>query len=211
VKPKSSLFRTWLVDRVSDARLYKRKGQTLAERSRYLGVQPDVLEEADQLRQRRLEEVGRFGSRRGVHTAQYHGYTRLVALYVPEKIAIPLDAVCAARHIEFADLARAVVQTLLSGPNNPRWCGKGWLYKGRRLPPVRSPTGKRSELRKFAISVGADIALGDRAERLGVTKTGLIRGALCDVVEGRMKRLIYTDTASMWNDPARYWIGDLKS
>lgn len=208
MKPKSSLFRAWLVDRVSDARLYKRAGQSLAERARYLGVQSDVLEEADQLRRRRLAEVGRFGSSRGV--AQYHGYTRLVSLHVPEKIATVLDAVCAARHIEFADLARAVVQTLLSGPNNPTWRGKGWLYKGERLPPVRARTGKRAEQRKFAISVGADIALGARADRLGATKNGLIRGALCDVAEGRMKRLIYTDTVSMWNDPARYWTGDLK-
>jgi hypothetical protein len=208
VKPRSSLFRTWLVDRVSDARLYKRAGQSLADRARYLGVQPDVLEEADQLRQRRLAEAGRFGSNRG--TAQYHGYTRLVSLYVPERIAAVLDAVCAARHIEFADLARAVVQTLLSGPNNPAWRGNGWLYKGKLLPPVRARGAKRAERRKFSISVGADIALGDRAERLGATKTGLIRGALCDVAEGRMKRLIYTDTTSMWNDPARYWTGELK-
>lgn len=209
MKPKTSLFRAWLVDRVSDARLYKRQGQSLTERARYLGVQPDVLEEADQLRRRKLEEAGRPGSRRAVHTDQYDGYTRMVAVHLPMEIRVPLDAVCATRQIDFADLARAVVQTVLSGPNNPSYCGKGWMYKGKKLPPVRKAGLPRATLRKFAISVGADIALAERAARLGVSKTGLVRGGLIDVVEGRMKRLIYTDTLSMWNDPKRYWTGEL--
>lgn len=198
-----SFFRTWLVQRVSEARIRKSAKMSLEDQAKHLGIQPDVLLEAEAVRKKRIEDAGRQGYRRGVPSNTYYdGYTRRIKLYMPEQILRPLEAVCTARNIDFQDLARAAVQTLLSGPDNPRYAGKGWVYKGKRLTPGRTLA------RCFWVSTGADIALGLRAERAGVTKTGLVRGVLIDVIEGRVKRLLYTDLTSMWNDPSRYWTGE---
>lgn len=214
-RARQSKFRSWLVDRVSEVKIDTRVEGSLEARARYLGVQPDVLEEADALRRARIDAVGRIPNRRGVHTANYDSYTRPILLYLPQEIVEATDAVCAGRNIDFHTLARAAVHTLLSGPNNPQWVGKGWMFHGVRY----GASNQRSRVtkdrryavqRQFLISVGADIALTRRAERLGVTKTGLVRGAISDVLDGRTRQLIYVDTSSMWRDPNRYWTGDLQ-
>jgi len=48
-----------------------------------------------------------------------------------------------------------------------------------------------------------------RAQRLGCTYTGLVRGAIIDLLEGRTKRLIVVaGAAAMWEDESRYWTGN---
>lgn len=208
---RKSLFRAWLVDRVSEARLRKVAGQTLEDRARYLGVQPDVLIEADKRRLERHASVGRFASNREVHgRAAHDAYTYRIQLYMPPVIAKPFDEVCEIKGITASTLGRAVVHTLLLSPNNPRWYGTGWLYKGKLYSEDRCQTGKRapqSVTKQFIISTGADIALRRRAERAGTHKTALVRGAIIDLLEGHTGKLIYSDTGSMYNDPDRYYNG----
>ena len=204
---RQSTFRKWLVDRVSEAQMQIYAGESLADRARRLGVQTDVLVEAEQLRHERLERVGRYASSRSVISSPVRrAYTQQISLYMPAEVEEPLEAIAAQRSLQLQDVARAVVHTLLLGPDNPLWVGRqGWMIGGK----VRM--AGHDNQRKLCVSRGADIALNTRAARLGVSKTGLVRGALCDLIEGRLRRLIYVDVASMWNDPNKYWTGDLIS
>ena len=209
---RKSLFRAWLVDRVSEAKLRKVAGQSLEDRARYLGVQPDVLVEADQRRLERVASVGRFASNREVHgRAAHDSYTCRVRLYMPIVIAKPFDELCQIKGVTTSMLGRAIVQTLLLSAHNPRWYGTGWLYKGKFYTEDRLVTDNGNErssavsvIKQFVISTGADIALRRRAERAGCTKTALVRGAIIDLLEGHTGKLVYADTASMYNDPDRY-------
>jgi hypothetical protein len=201
---RPSRFRAWLVERVSEAKLRLPKDQkTLEDQARYLGVQPDVLEEAATKRSERIEASGHQVSRRDVYAAGHEIYTRVVALYMPPEIRRLLQGICDVRRISMHDLERAATHTLLLSGKLPSYSGKGWFYKGKRYGVG---TGKVKERLKeqFRISVGAYIALTRRAEINGATATGLIRGALIDVLEGRTKQLVYVDTSAMYNDPERY-------
>jgi hypothetical protein len=193
------------VERVSDAKLQVPKDQkTLEGQARYLGVQPDVLEEASAKRRARIEAAGHQVSARDVHGASAHNiYTRRVVLYVPTEIRALLQGLCETRRISVHDLARAATHTLLLSGGIPSYTGKGWFYKGKRYG--LGPATVRLKLQEqFRISVGAYIALNRRAELHGASVSGLIRGALIDVLEGRTRKLVYVDTSSMYNDPERY-------
>lgn len=202
---RPSLFRAWLVERVSEAKLKLPKDQkTLEAQARYLGVQSDVLEEAALARRSRIEAAGHQASGRDVHGIRTHGiYTRSVALYMPDEIRALLKGLCETRRISLHDLARAATHTMLLSGTMPSYTGRGWFYKGKRYGAGTGQAKMRLQ-EKFRISVGAYIALNRRAELNGASATGLIRGALIDVLEGRTRRLVYVDTSSMYNDPERY-------
>lgn len=198
-----SQFRCWLVDRVSEARVHKVAGQSLEDLARYLGVQPDVLEEATKKRHERIEQAGFRATNREVHgRAGHRVYTRVIPLYVPREVMDPIRALCEQRDILPVGLFRAVIHTFLLSSRNPTWQNKGWLYQGKCYSgSISAPGNSKYQVR---ISTGAHIALTRRAEVRGATLTGLVRGAILDMLEGRTKKLIYVDTAGMYNDPHRY-------
>jgi len=106
-------------------------------------------------------------------------------------------------------LLRAIVYTLLTGPDNPRWMGRGWIYDGRREHLKRYQERRWPWVVHLSVTVGAHVALADRAERLHTTKTALIRGAVIDYLEGRMPSVKFVELSEMWEDPKRYWTGEL--
>lgn len=198
-------FRRWLIERIKDTRFSVRSGETLDELAQRLGVQAEVLRVAQAEKAAELARIGRRQagvSKRKVPSPQFE-------IWCPEVIFEEIRDRTSRMGSTATELLRAITHTLLSGPDNPYVLLRGWMYRGARYY-MSPPPGKVWPWKiPVAISHGADAALRRRADRLGTTKTALVRGALVDFLEGRLPGLHYVAVSEMWQDPNRYWTGNL--
>jgi hypothetical protein len=205
-------FRAWLIEKVKRSRWVTRQGDSVEVVARRIGVQPDVLVQA----QAELSEERRRGGKRPVLIGTGRilpGRRKQIDLDLPKVVNDDWLAYCHARDMSGSVVLRSIIHTLLSGPENPTWTGRTWWYRGKthRLSNYAevAARGWWPYNAKTDVSPGAGRALMLRAQRLGCTYTGLVRGAIIDLLEGRTKRLIVVaGAAAMWEDESRYWTGN---
>ena len=216
-------LRRWLIDKLKQSRWAQRRGENIEQLAVRLGVQPDVLSEAQaELDVERrgagrepvaLGEHQRVGSvhAKGGRRRRSDGATKFIELPFPELVYKDWKKLCGLRGVRPAAMLRSLIHTLLSGPRNPSWTGRWWFYHGRRVPldfhGHYKRTGKKwPHLAHTEITHGAAAALTRRADALGATMTALTRGMVIDLLEGRVPRVtIITAPSSMFDDERRYW------
>lgn len=175
-----------------------------------VGVQPDVLRDA----QRRLEEQN---AERGQYGGTALGGSRTVrtgkavpyVLKTPPKVLIDWKAYCTYRDIKSSTLLRSLIHSLLSGPKDPDYVSNRWRYRGRLVTVPPHEHSKTTPYRLDSlISPGSRRALGLRAKRRGCTKTALVRGQVLELLEGKLSSFeIISGPMAMHEDETKYWTG----
>lgn len=206
-----ALFRRWLIEKLKRSRWVAIPGDSVERVSRRLGVHPEALAEAQAEFAEERRKEGKAPAALGTGRA-VQGRRKQIDLDLPEVIQADWQRYCQLRDLSSSVLLRSVIHTLLSGPENPTWTGKGWWYRGRmhRLSNYKKVAAKGwwPHNAKTDLTPGAVRALTIRADTLGCSYTALVRGAMIDLLEGRTRRLnIVTSVATMWEDENRYWTG----
>jgi hypothetical protein len=198
-------FRRWLIDRIKETCFQKYSGESIEELAQRLGVQADVLRTAQAERAEELTAIGRPPIKVG--SARARGSAPQLTLHCPKNIFQEMHVRATRLGVSHGELVRAIANTLLSGPDNPIWLYHCWMFEG-----VRQVIGYKPAQKWYldvALSKGAHVALDQRATRLGTNKTALLRGAITDYLEGRMTGVCFVPVSMMWQDPKRYWTGEL--
>jgi hypothetical protein len=204
VKPDQdeSRFRAWLVQRVKHSRWTSRNCTDLAAVARRLGVQPDVLVDAQSALDAEQEAAGRTSSRIGQRYVQ-HRKPRVFTVDMPPVVFADMKAYCELRQVNPFVVLRSLVVKLLTGTAQPTWLGRGWLYKGQHYPSeshgVRHSVGTD-------VSEGAGEALTIRATVTGVSPSALLRGMVIDLLEGRVVRLTIVNTVAQMPDDVNQYV-----
>jgi hypothetical protein len=200
-------FRRWLIDRLKETRYRIFSGETMDELALRLGVQPDIVRTAQAEKAREMHMLGRERSRRNNFWPGTQ--TRKLPIWCPELVYDVLKRRAEAMRLTPVELTRAILQALLSGPDNPWWLINGWMFQGKRMR-MKRPNGEPWRwVINLTMSLGAYVALARRAERLGVSKTALVRGAIVDYLENRLVHIQILPVSAMWQDANRYWTGEL--
>lgn len=205
-KPDVILFRRWLVDRLKASRWPRDDSATYEEMGRLIGVQPDVLEQAQQ---ELIEEAKSKGRRAPLLGSPNRRVDRFhsVEVLLPKIVHEDWEAYCKRRNLTSADVLRSLVNELLTGPKQPSWINRRCWYRGSLHTLAGSVYGKKWPcFAKTYISGGASRALSQRAQATGTSAAALMRGMVVDLLEGRIKRLtIITEIGSMFDDESKYW------
>jgi hypothetical protein len=193
-------FRTWLVKQLTLTRWSLPIDLDEKEQAKRLGVQVDVIREAQQARDSELKHRGNGGIARG--RRRYIG-SDYCSIYVRIPPAIRKDWVemCAALKLEPSTVLRSLIHQFLSNPLRPQLTSSTWLYRGA---VQRVKKGHECPMVRTRITRGAQQALDTHADNWSVTPTGIIRGLLTDFLEGRTKKLKIVSFAELWGDPDRY-------
>lgn len=176
-----------------------------------IGVQESVLVDAQASLDAEREAAGL--PREEIGTRAQRGKRKIVDLDMPERVFLDWKQYCALRDLTPAVLLRSLIHTLLSGPRNPTWTGKGWLYRGERLELTgyRQYMAQKREwpwAAKTMVTPGAARALQLRADATRAKPTGLVRGMVIDLLEGKLREWhLVPNVAIMWDDESRYWTG----
>jgi hypothetical protein len=205
-----SIFRRWLIDKVKRSRWPTFKDDTPEAIGQRIGVQPEIIIQAQrELAEERIAQ-GKAPLRLGTGRTR-RKKRRWLDIDMPKDVHQDWLLYCRTRDLPASTVLRSLVQTLLSGPENPTWLGRVWRYRGRMLRLVGYKEFMRSGWPynvKTDVPEGAVRALTIRASGLGCTMTALVRGAVIDLLEGRTKRLnIVNSPDAMWEDENRYWTG----
>lgn len=204
-------FRRWLIEKVKRSRWVTYPSDSLEAVARRIGVQPDVLVEAQAELTEERRHDGKLPLKLGTGRVR-QARRKQIDLDVPKPVFDDWLAYCQTRDLPPSVVLRSLIHTLLSGPENPSWTGRAWWYRGKthRLSNY-AEVAKRGWWpynAKTDVTPGAARALALRAQALGCTYTGLVRGAIIDLLEGRTQRLnVVTSASSMWEDETRYWTG----
>lgn len=114
------------------------------------------------------------------------------------------------RDVNRAVLLRSLIHALLTSSENPRWLGRGWVYRGRRevMEGYKAYTSRKKGWPYYALTVipmGVHLALQRRAAVSLTTPTGLVRGQILELLEGRLTKIsMINSTAQLYEDPDRY-------
>lgn len=195
-------FRRWLIDRLKETRFSIFDGYDVRKLAERLGVQTSVLRLAQSEKADELLAAGRKYS--GVERTQSRTSVQ-ISIWMPPLIREDLELRAQRMQCTAAEITRAIAHTLLSGPDNPVVLGRQWWYHGESHPWKRDNAARIDT----TVSNGARAALDLRAQRLGTTATAIMRGAIADYLEYRMEEIYFLPALQMWEDPSRYWTGEL--
>lgn len=205
-----SRFRRWLLDKVKRSRWVTHNADTVESVARRIGVQPDVIVQAQRELADERKAEGKIPMVLGTGRTR-RLKRRQIDVDMPKAVHEDWLLYCQTRDLPGSVVIRSVIHTLLSGPDNPSWIGRQCRYRGKMLPlEGYGQFVKRGWPYnvKTDVSEGASRALAVRARNLGCTLTALVRGAVIDLLEGRTKRLnIVNSPDAMWDDETRYWVG----
>ena len=206
-------FRRWIVEKLKETIWLHYAGEERSEVAKRLGLQPELLLEAELSLERDCRRDGRTPVKLGSSNAS--SSRRLssgfhVDLPIPPRVHADLIAYCDTRKIPPSTLLRSLIHWLLLRRELPAACsGKYWIYRGKREQICRrrsETTGRRATSVDTLVTAGAKQALIRRARKRGVAVSALVRGAVMELLEGRIKRLyVVTNVKEMWDDPDRYW------
>jgi hypothetical protein len=207
-RPTYSVFRDWLIQKVALARWAVFLDETDEEAAKRLGVQVDVLKEAnfvfkERIRRQRLPDGQRLGKR------TVYGRKRKLYVFLepPKAIYGEWAAHIARQGITQSTLLRSVVHLVLQSPTQPAWLGerrkRNWIFQGQWLGQDRI---RNHEFRISAtVSEGAERALRLRAENTHVTPSAIARWAVCLYVNGQLPKLQIVSAAhAMYRKPEQY-------
>jgi len=202
-------FRSWLVDRVKESGWVAYAGEDLESISQRLGIRPEIITEARNVLADEYRKSGKLPwdvrprNKLDPVRSRYE-------IVLPKVVHEDWKKYCESRELTQAAMLRSLIHYVLCRPDSPTWLSDHWRYHGRvhRICNVRG--GKHGKGR-FITSVqtdltpGANEALKMRARDASVEASGLVRGAIIDLLEGRIKKLPVVHSRQMWDDPARYW------
>jgi len=180
-------------------------GEEPAQLAARLGVQVDVLEDAQRLLDARAGAAGRFHSK----IQGRWSYQRRVKVAVPLPILEDLRAYAEVRKRSVSDIIRSLIHDVLIRPTNPPT--SVWRHQGKIVRLTRSEVHKGKDGKGHIhmactdISYGALEALNRRARGAGTKASGLIRAAIMQLLTERTKELPIVSVSEMWHDPDRYW------
>lgn len=196
----SEAFRRWLIDRIKQTRFSVLRNEPVNELALQMGVTPEVLQRAQAEKAQELAALGRrFVGK------QWRGTERKLNLWCPARIRKDIEERATRMELTSAELVRGVVRTLLSGPDNPVLLLPHWAYDGA----VYLWSNKERHDVVVRLSYGAYTALRLRAQKFHATPLALVRAAVVDYLEGRMTGAYFVSSSEMWEDPNRYWTGEL--
>lgn len=199
-------FRRWLINRIKETRFSLLRAADAEQLALGMGVQAEVLREAQDEKAAELAQHGRHFA----HTEKKKQWStkrshRQLSLWCPRHIRQDIEERAQRMEGTPSELVRSIVQTLLSGPDNPVFVLPHWLYRGQISQWDRR---ERHDVRVL-LSNGAYAALRQRAQRLNVSPLALVRASVVDYLEGRMSAAYFVSSGEMWEDPSRYWTGEL--
>lgn len=203
-KPQRPTFREWLINKVMLSKWVTYLGDTDETLSARLGIRVDVLLEA---RARLHAELKRKGLKMRELGSQRE-YMRQEADYgvffvqLPKAVHDDLMVVVNARNQSSSSVLRSLIYAILTQPGVPSRIMRQWEYRGQvhRDERVRE---KRRQMRT-KVSRGADQALLQMARNANVTPTTLVRSAIIDLLEGRLRKLAVITLAAMPHDYRKY-------
>lgn len=205
-----SRFRRWLIDKLKRSRWVTYSTDTTESVAKRIGVQPDVIVQAQRELAAERQAEGKAPMRLGTGRTK-RGRRRQIDVDMPKEVHEDWILYCRTRDLPGSVVIRSLIHTLLSGPDNPTWISRRWRYRGRllRLVGYKEYVNRGWPYNvKTDVSEGAARALAVRARGLGCTLAALVRGAVIDLLEGRTKRLnIVSSSDAMWDDETRYWVG----
>jgi hypothetical protein len=172
----------------------------MAARAARLGVNLDVLEEATRESADEFRRQGKLRRQLGSKAFYPEDYANL-EVTMPPKIHEEWSTFCRVTGLKSSVLLRSLVHDFLPSGSGPRTIGRSWLYGGERFKI--KPSGRLHA--KTQITRGAEIALEHRAKLLNVTTTGIVRGIIVDLLEGRgPTRLRVVRFSELWGEAAWY-------
>lgn len=199
-------FRRWLIDKLKASRWARTSDEALSAMAKRIGVQPDLLAQA----QRELDEDAKRRGRRRTQIGapnRLRGKRRKVEVQLPERIYE--DWVAYGKHRGMAPslVLRGLIHDLLSGPRQPTKLERTCFYRGKKYQLTGYKYGvKWPFMAKTDVTEGAARALTLRAAATGTTVAGLLRGLVLDLLEGRVKRVtVISGANAMFDDETRYW------
>jgi hypothetical protein len=193
---KPEKFRKWLVERIAETPWPELDRD--ADLAEALGVSPAALDEARVLARDRLRASGR-----ALHGRDGRRHAGIV-FRIPEEVRADLCLYCEHRQIFTTELLRSIVQHYLvtsqppgRTPDRPGGYPVRWTYRGRRLL-------RAQHWMHFRVSHGALSALERNATLCGGDRASFVRGAVLDVLEGRLRSFRIVSMDEMWDDAERY-------
>ncbi len=199
-------FREWMIQKLLATRHVHRRyeGDTLARWAKVLGVQEDVLVEAQvehRLRQGRAGMQPVLGTKvAGSAHCQYD-------IRVPGVILKKWQEESEFRGLRGSALLRSVIHAYLMGGWEPLQVIDHWRWEGKRLPLSRAVHSRERTL----ITNGAHRALMIRSRRIhNKTRQAIVRALMLATLNdefGRPGMLEIVDSASMYDDENRYHMG----
>ena len=196
-----SRFRDWLVHRVKHSRWTARNCPDLDAVAWRIGVQADVLVDAQAALDAEQRAAGRTPVQIGkrLQVQKQTGFS----IDLPPIVYEDLRAYCKLRQLAITVVMRSLITKLLTGTAQPQWLGRGWYYKGNHYPAARQ--GERHPVRADVTS-GATEALGRRAVVCGVSVSALLRGMVIDLLEGRISRMVIVNSLTQMPDDASKYV-----
>src|SRR5258706_12477403 len=127
-----SRFRRWLVDKVKRARWVTYTADTVDAVARRIGVQADVITQAQRELSEERRAEGKVLSVLGTGRTQRRK-KRQVDIDMPKDVHHDWLLYCKTRDLPGSVVIRSLIQTLLSGPENPQWIGRQWRDRARTV------------------------------------------------------------------------------
>ena len=190
MKDEYTLFRRWLIEKLSRARWAQYRDDTDEEMAVRLGVQPEVLSAARLVHEERQADNPKK-TRPGMPRANRR-VQKMIYLEPPGEVYAEWSAIRDGRKATNSMLFRSALHHVLRLKWQPAWLSTrgpngAWLFHGRWLGQVnirehnyriRAPVSERMEL-----------AMQERAARTGVTPAALARWAVLSLAEGKLRSL----------------------
>ena len=193
-------FRKWLVKQLTVSRWSAPLDESEADLAARLGVQVAVLREAKALRDQELKKRSRSGLALGSRRYIGHDYAE-IRVWMPRSIWKDWVEVCKTLRVESGTALRSVLHAFLLDPKRPTSTAQAWVYRGKKVVRLPKDVGIGPKTR---IPRGAQIALDHHADSWGVSPSAVVRGAVIDFLEGRVRRIKMVAFAELWGDPDRY-------
>lgn len=192
-------FRQWLVARLAATRLARPSSMTDEEFAALIGVHPSVWEEANR----------RIPTRRGRAKISGRTPTKKFGLEMPAQLYSALEAYASNQDLQASVLVRSCVDWVLRQPDievkGNYAAGSYWTFLGKSFTFNSKARGVDRHRVQASLSVGAYDALNMRATVLGTSAFGLVRGAVVDLMEGKIRTLpVLAQAAYMFSDASRY-------
>lgn len=197
-----ALFRGWLVDRIKDTQWVVFNDEELEDEARRLGVQPDVLIDAQKQLDADREKAALPKTRIGMPRFS-HG--QVFDVVVPQQMKIDFEERARSRGLATNCLARSIIHWMLLGSWVPSYYGSSCMYGGEVVKMTVSPKNKWPWCIRTKITRGAATALKKRADFLKTSGRSLVRGAFIDYLDYRIDVPVVPTIKLMFSDPDKYW------
>lgn len=189
-------FREWLLLRLRNTAYAQQgygKGESLEEVAVRIGVQPDLLREAQAEVMLERKAQGHMLLRRNA---------RQIDLFMPPVVFEAWKAECESRGVEGSTLLRSSIHHYLLGTWEPQDLIPYWRFQGKRYRCGRHKSAFPRE--RAEITTGAWRALCRRGDQMGASAAMVIRGIVHDILGGGFRTIALVPTGNLYDDEERY-------